>query len=96
MVNTAKHNMNKAELKALELRARTKINNNELAGIFRKADSAYNGYDLSGELYMTGSNEEVISKLKYIAFKTNGIYETVGEYIVVTTPNFQHIGKLIS
>ena len=88
--------MKQSELKALELSARTKINNNQLAGIFRKSDSAYNGYDLTGELIMTGTNEQVVSHLKNIAFKTNGVYETVGEYIVVTTPKFQHIGKLIS
>ena len=88
--------MTKAELKTLELHARTKINDNQLAGIFKKTDSAYNGYHLNGELVMTGTNEQVISNLKNKAFQNKGVYETVGEYIVVTTPNFQYIGKLIS
>ncbi len=83
-------------VKKLEISAREKIKNNQLAGIFRKNDSDNNGYDLTGELVMTGTNEQVISTLRNKAFQNNGIYEKVGELAVVTTPKFQYIGKLIN
>lgn len=91
----AKIKMTKKQLETLRLSAIAKINNNQLAGVFRKSDSANNGYDLNGELVMTGTNEQVLSNLKNKAFQNKGIYETVGEYIVVTTDKFQYIGKLI-
>ena len=85
--------MTKTQLKSLELRARKKINDNLLAGIFRKIDCESNGYDLNGELIMTGTNDEIMSFLNLKALI--GIYEEVGEYIVVTTHRYQYIGKLI-
>lgn len=87
--------MKKNELEKLRLSAIGKINNNQLAGIFRKEDSEHNGYDLNGELIMTGTNDQVISDLKNKAHQNKGVYETVDGYIVVTTPKFQYIGKLI-
>lgn len=94
-VNTAKNKMTKKQLEELGKSAITKINSNQLAGIFRKPDNAYNGYDLTGELVMTGTNEQVVSALKNKAFQHKGVYEIVGEYVVVTTPRYQYIGKLI-
>lgn len=65
--------MKNSQLKQLEEKA---LANNTIAKLFTNAKLAAT-FD---------TNEQAISHLKNVAFKTNGIYEETAECLMVTTP----------